>query len=89
MADTRSYTGIDSAAFTCVKEKLGELGLVVPDGDSGDIAVNRGGIQFTIQFTWSSPVLDLSVTDRPSYVPADKIWGMTDECAKLCGGTVA
>ena len=89
MADTRQYLGVDADAFACVKEKWESFGLHVPDGDSGDIVVDRGGLSFTIHFVWdTAAVLDLSVDDRPSALPITHVWAVTDECAKLCGCTV-
>ena len=90
MADTRSYTGVTEGVFDCAKAALQQNRFSIPAGTSGTIVAQPAGAIVTLEFLWDdvADTLDLEVTNKPSFIPVDQVWALTDAGITGCGGSV-
>lgn len=82
MADGKEYSGVTEAAMQCLRQGLQELGVTVPDGNSGSISYQ--GVMLDINYAPDSQALSLKIQQKPAFIPESLIWQMLDARVQKC-----
>jgi hypothetical protein len=71
--DQRSYSDISRADVDQIRNELGRIGVVVPEGDDVEVA-GPLGIKMRASYDEKTKVLSLSILEKPGYVSEAQIW---------------
>lgn len=76
MADGKEYSGVTEAGIQSLRQSLQELGITVPEGDSG--VVTYQGVKLGIDYAQADQKLSLKILEKPAFIPESLIWQMLD-----------
>jgi hypothetical protein len=71
--DQRSYSDISRADVDQIRNELGRIGVVVPEGDDVEVS-GPLGIKMRASYDEKTKVLSLSILEKPGYVSEAQIW---------------
>lgn len=76
MADGKEYSGVTEAGIQSLRQSLQELGITVPDGDSGTVTYQ--GVKLGIDYAQAEQKLSVKILEKPAFIPESLIWQMLD-----------
>lgn len=76
MADGKEYSGVTEAGIQSLRQSLQELGITVPEGDSGTVTYQ--GVKLGIDYAQAEQKLSVKILEKPAFIPESLIWQMLD-----------
>jgi hypothetical protein len=81
--DSITYNSVKPNVFSCMKQRLTEAGVQVPQGNEGDLE----GYGTKVHFKWDGMAnLTITVKDKPWYISRETITGKIHDFVLACGG---
>lgn len=82
MADGKEYSGVTEAGIQSLRQSLQELGITVPEGDSGTVTYQ--GVKLGIDYAQAEQKLSVKILEKPAFIPESLIWQMLDARVQKC-----
>lgn len=81
--DSVTYNNVKPDVFNCMKQKLTEAGVQVPQGNEGDLE----GYGTKVHIKWDNVTnLTITIKDKPWYISRETITGKIHDFVIACGG---
>jgi hypothetical protein len=81
--DSITYNSVKPNVFSCMKQRLTEASVQVPQGNEGDLE----GYGTKVHFNWDGLTnLTISIKDKPWYISRETITGKIHDFVLACGG---
>jgi len=76
MDDCRRYEGITPEKLEQLKQRMTEVGIRPPDGDSG--LIESMGVKLSLTYQLLEQALNICIVERPGFIPASLVWAQVE-----------
>ena len=76
MPDCKDYNDVTREQLGKLKQKLQQMGITPPDGDSG--AIEAMGVKLTVAYDEGGQKLTVCIVEKPPFIPESMVWGQIE-----------